>query len=187
MKLNPTASQTVGPYLHIGLTDRHSVGSIAGESTMGQRILLHCRVVDSTGQPVPDAMFELWQADAEGHYSHPDDPHPNSAFRGFGRLATDPEGACIFETIRPGRVPAPDGRLQAPHINVSVFARGLLKRLATRIYFAQEPSNETDPILSLVPKARRSTLMAQQDPHNPANWHFEVRLRGERETAFFDI
>ena len=187
MKLTPTASQTAGPYLHIGLTARHSVGSIPGTSTPGPRIRLQCRVIDSNGQPVPDAMIELWQADAEGHYTHPDDPHPNSAFGGFGRLATNPEGVCIFETIRPGRVPASDGRLQAPHISVLVFARGLLKKLATRIYFAQEASNETDPILSLVPKARRSTLMAQQDPHDPTTWHFEVRLRGQRETVFFDI
>jgi protocatechuate 3,4-dioxygenase alpha subunit len=187
MKLTPTASQTVGPYLHIGLTDRHSVGSIAGDRTVGQRIRLRCRVFDSKGQPVPDAMLELWQADAEGHYSHRDDPRPNPGFGGFGRLATNTEGACTFETIRPGRVAAPDGRLQAPHINVSVFARGLLKRLATRIYFEQEPANETDPILSLVPKARRLTLMAQQDPRDPATWHFEVRLRGEGETVFFDI
>ena len=128
MKLTPTASQTAGPYLHIGLTARHSVSSIPGTSTPGPRIRLQCRVIDSNGQPVPDAMIELWQADAEGHYTHPDDPHPNSAFGGFGRLATNPEGVCIFETIRPGRVPASDGRLQAPHISVLVFARGLLKK-----------------------------------------------------------
>jgi protocatechuate 3,4-dioxygenase alpha subunit len=187
MKLTPTASQTVGPYLHLGLTDRHSLGRVAPDPSVGPRIRLHCRVLDCNGLPVPDAMLELWQADAQGHYSHPEDPKPNAGFRGFGRLPTNAEGTCVFETIRPGRVPAPDGRLQAPHINISVFARGLLKRLATRIYFAEEPSNETDPILSLVPKGRLPTLLAQQDLHDPATWNFEVRLRGDRETVFFDI
>ena len=187
MKLIPTASQTVGPFFHLGLTDRRNLGKIAADDTPGQHIWLHCRVLDGDGQPVPDAMIELWQADSEGHYSHPENPAANGAFRGFGRLPTDEEGTCVFETIRPGRVPASDGRFQAPHINVSVFARGLLKRLATRIYFAQEPSNEADPILSLVPTDRRSTLMARPDPHDSATWRFQVRLRGERETVFFDV
>lgn len=187
MKLIPTASQTVGPYLHLGLTDHHSQGKLPGDATPGTRIHLHCTVLDSDGVPVPDAMVEIWQADAAGHYAHPDDPEPSRGFRGFGRLPTDKDGRCAFETIKPGRVPAPDGCLQAPHINVSVFARGLLRRLATRIYFAQDAANGDDPILSLVPVERRATLLAQPQAANPDAWIFTIRLRGDGETVFFDV
>lgn len=187
MKFQPTPSQTVGPFFHLGLTDGESVGEIAGKSVAGEHIRLRCRVLDGDGHPVPDAMIELWQADSEGHYRHPEDPGPNSAYLGFGRLPTDEHGTCTFETIKPGPIPAPDGPTQAPHINVSVFARGLLKRLATRIYFAQERLNKEDPILALIPESRRHTLLAKRDEGEPNLWNFAVRLRGEDETVFFDI
>ena len=132
---------------------------------------LACRVLDGDGAPVNDAMIELWQADADGGYGL------------FGRLATKDDGACVFETIRPGR----DRMLQAPHINVSIFARGLLKRAITRIYFAGDAANAEDPVFVLVPEHRRETLLARLDPSNPGRWRFEIHLCGERETVFFDI
>jgi protocatechuate 3,4-dioxygenase alpha subunit len=135
-------------------------------------------------------MIELWQANAAGKYNHPEDPQPTAAdpdCSGFGRLGTDRDGVCVFETIKPGRVPGNDGALQAPHLNVSVFARGVLKRLATRIYFAGDPANVEDPVLALVPAERRATLMARPDPSHPTDWGMDVHLSGECETVFFDI
>jgi protocatechuate 3,4-dioxygenase alpha subunit len=178
----PTPSQTAGPFLHLGLTDTRSVARVAGEGVRGERVWLTFRVLDGDGAPVPDAMIELWQADSEGEYAS-----RKATFRGFGRLATAEDGSCTFETIKPGRVPGPGDTLQAPHINVSVFSRGLLKRLSTRIYFAGESANIEDPILALVPEIRRATLFAQPDPVRDGGWIFEIRLRGENETVFFDV
>jgi len=147
-------------------------------------------VLDGDDVPVNDAMIELWQADSEGRYLHPKAGQAADAVihcTGFGRLATDELGQCVFETIKPGPVAGPDETLQAPHINVSVFARGLLKRLATRIYFAGDVANNGDPILARVPEERRATLMAQPESQDPEHWNFEIHLCGERETVFFDI
>lgn len=135
-------------------------------------------------------MIELWQANAEGKYTHPADTQKkpiDSCCSGFGRLATNEDGACVFETIKPGCVPGPEDSVQASHINVSVFARGVLKRLATRIYFAGDLTNADDPVLALVSAERRGTLMAQPDSGNPGHWIFDIHLCGERETVFFDI
>src|SRR5260221_9619631 len=167
MSLTLTPSQTVGPYLHIGLTDPRTFGQIAAEGAPGERVALTCRVFDGDSVPLPDAMIELWQADAEGRYHHPEDAPErvqDPLFRGFGRMPTNAEGSCSFQTIKPGPVPGPDGTMQAPHINVSVLGRGLLKRLATRIYFAGDRANATDPILALVPDERRNTLLAVPNP-----------------------
>lgn len=171
-------SQTVGPFFHFGLTGNTALGCLAGDDAAGERIRLHIRMLDGDGLAVSDGMIELWQANAEGNY---DDPR----FCGFGRLETDADGVCVFDTIRPGAV-APDGaaHVTAAHINISVFARGLLARLCTRIYFADDPALDADPILSLVPPARRSTLIAQREGDM---WVFEIRLQGERETVFFDL
>jgi len=161
---------------------------LASPQTKGQRIRLACRVFDGDGIPIDDGMIELWQANAQGKYNHPDDPQLKAidpAFSGFGRLATDENGVCTFETILPGRVPVNDGKLQAPHINVSVFARGILNRLATRIYFAGDPALADDPILALVPETRRKTLLAQHAGNG--EWIFEIHLCGEKETVFFDV
>ena len=188
--LTPTPSQTVGPYFHLGCTTTHSVACIAGPDAKGERVRLICRVVDGDGTPVDDAMIEIWQADADGRYNHPADSRAQGrdpACNGFGRLATDAGGICVFDTIKPGRAAGNSGTLQAPHFNVSVFARGVLKRLATRIYFANDPANNIDPILALVPEERRSTLMALSDPRHPGAWHFDVRLCGKDETVFFDV
>ncbi|MFZ0319969.1 MAG: protocatechuate 3,4-dioxygenase subunit alpha [Candidatus Sulfotelmatobacter sp.] len=185
MDLTPTPSQTVGPYLHLGLTDKWSISRVAGDGAKGERIYLTFRVLGGEAAPVPDAMIELWQADSEGNYvDHADN---TAAFGGFGRLATGEDGTCTFETIKPGCVPGPGDTPQAPHINVSILGRGILKRLSTRLYFAGEPANTTDPVLALVPENRRATLLAQPDPARTSNWTFEVRLRGEGETVFFDV
>jgi protocatechuate 3,4-dioxygenase, alpha subunit len=185
--LTPTPSQTVGPYLHLGLTDTHSIPRVAGDGTKGERVWLTFRVLDGDGVPVPDAMIELWQADSGGNYVPQESSVDGAAFRGFGRLATAEDGSCTFETIRPGCVAGPGETLQAPHINVSILGRGILKRLSTRLYFAGDPANAADPVLALVPEHRRATLLVQPDPARSGNWIFEVRLRGEGETVFFDV
>jgi protocatechuate 3,4-dioxygenase, alpha subunit len=190
MQLVPTASQTVGPFFHLGCTRTHSVSCLATQQAKGERVWLTCRVLDGDSVPVSDAMLELWQANAEGKYIHPDDPQDKPAdphCSGFGRLASDEQGSSVFETVRPGAVPGPDGTMQAPHINVSVFARGIQKRLATRIYFFGDPANVNDAVLALVPEERRATLMAQPDPQNVGSWNFTIRLCGENETVFFDV
>ena len=189
MDLVPIPSQTVGPFFHLGCTEPGSVGSLVHASTKGERIQLVCRVLDGDGVPVPDAMVEIWQADAAGHYNHPEDKPENSssAFRGHGRLATDAQGRCAFTTIMPGQVPANDGNQQASHINVSVFARGVLVRLATRIYFAGDSALLKDFVLSLVPIDRRDTLLARSAGAQSNKWHFDIHLCGEQETVFFDV
>ena len=134
-------------------------------------------------------MVEIWQADSQGHYAHPADGRPvaSNSFRGFGRCPTDKEGGYAFATVKPGSVPGPSGSTQAPHINVGICARGMLKRLFTRIYFAGDPANASDPILALVPPERRGTLMANPDPKSPNVWHFDIRIQGGAdETVFFD-
>ncbi len=186
MDLIPTPSQTVGPYLHLGLTDRRSISCVASEGVKGERVEITFRVLDGDGAPVPDAMIELWQADSEGNYTNHSDSI-DATFCGFGRQATAEDGSCTFETIMPGRVPGPGHTLQSPHINVSVLGRGLLKRLSTRLYFAGEAANADDPILALVPDDRRATLFAQCDPVRRGGWMFEIRLRGVGETVFFDV
>ena len=190
MDLVPIPSQTVGPYFHLGLTTDRSVGCLAGPEAKGERTWVTFRVLDGEGAPVSDAMLEVWQANADGKYHHPEDTQEKAldpAFRGFGRLATDESGVCVFETVKPGRVPGRDRTLQAPHLNVLVFARGILKHLPTRVYFADDPANEEDPVLALVPKDRRKTLLAVPDPPRPGGWRFEIHLQGERETVFFDV
>ena len=190
MNFTPTPSQTAGPFLHIGLTDKRSVTRIAPPGTKGERVHLKCRVVDIDGTPINDAMIEIWQADAEGKYNHPDDPQGTAAdanFHGFGRAASDEHGNCEFETIKPGPVQGPGDSVQAPHLNVAVFGRGILLQLHTRIYFAGDPANDRDPVLALVPEDRRGTLLAQPDAAQTGTWNFEFRMRGERETVFFDI
>ncbi len=190
MKLIPTASQTVGPFFNFALTTNAELGKLARDGAQGKPIRLSIRVIDGGGQPAPgDAMIELWQSDAHGRYAHSRDPRAAQAdpnFSGFGRLETDANGVCTFETVRPGA--SSEG--VAPHINVIVFARGLLKHLYTRIYFADDPANATDPVLALVPEDRRATLLARGESSARGEcieWSFEIRLQGENETVFFDL
>jgi protocatechuate 3,4-dioxygenase alpha subunit len=195
MDLTPTPSQTVGPFFHLGCTETHAVSCLAGPEAKGERLRLTCRLFDGEGAPIPDAMIEIWQADSEGRYNHPADPRSGVTdphCTGYGRLATNKDGCCVFETIKPGRVSTDAGALQAPHLNVSVFARGVLKRLATRIYFAGDTATGECPILALVPEERRGTLMAHPDAHTPdpdtpGDWRFDIHLCGANETVFFDV
>jgi protocatechuate 3,4-dioxygenase, alpha subunit len=186
-----TPSQTVGPFFHFCLThEQCCVRSIAGPQARGERVLLTVRVLDGNGEAVPDAIIEIWQANSEGKYNHPDDTQAKaieSGFLGFGRMGTEENGSCEFETIRPGRVPGAGNIAQAPHLNVAVFGRGMLKQLYTRIYFAGDAANQEDPVLSLVPADRRATLMAYPDATRPGGWRFDVKLQGEGETVFFDV
>jgi protocatechuate 3,4-dioxygenase alpha subunit len=182
-----TPSQTVGPYLHIGLDTEPRHGIMIGPDTPGERIAVRIRVLDGAGAPLPDALIELWQADAAGTYRDRADREPSDpgeAFRGWGRRATDADGWCQFDTIKPGPVETADGRRQAPHINVCLFARGLLRHVFTRFYFAGDALLSGDPVLALVPDGRRQTLLAQ-----PADglWLFEIHLQGQAETVFFDL
>ncbi len=188
--LYATASQTVGPYLHIGLCGLYTADLTANAPELaGRRIVIEGRVVDGKGEPVPDGMVEIWQANPAGRYRHADDARdlPLAAgFTGFGRVATEPDGSFRFVTVKPGAVPGPDGRSQAPHIVVSVFMRGLLKHVSTRLYFPDEAqANAGDWVLSQVPAERRQTLIARDAGSGTLHW--DVVLQGQDETVFFDI
>ena len=190
-KLVPTPSQTVGPFFHIGL-DRPDWADLTNSNPQGERVVIEGRVIDGDGVSVPDACLELWQANAAGRYAHPDDNRidrpldPN--FRGFGRVATDADGRFRFTTIRPGPVPGRGNALQAPHIAVALFARGLLKQLFTRIYFAGDPLNDTDPVLlSIDNPAHGGNAIAAPDDSNAGTWHLDIVMQGKNETVFFDI
>ena len=194
MDLGMTPSQTVGPYLAIGLpwTDGPLV---VPEGTPGA-ITITGRVLDVDGKPVPDALIETWQADPDGRFGHPDDPRGPVApavagFRGFGRCPTDDDGRYRIVTARPGPLPFPGGGVEAPHIDVSVFARGLLNRLVTRIYFPDEAeANAADPVLSGIGDPdRRASLIAVAEPGSGpvAGFRFDISLRGPHETVFFDV
>jgi len=182
-----TASETVGPFFHFGLSTDDALGSVADRTVEGEFITLTVRIVDGDAQPVPDALVEIWQVDARGNAAAASSSAPTPAFRGFGRLATREDGTCEFETIRPGRVSDGEGGLQASHINVCLFARGLLRQLHTRIYFNGDSAIEHDAVLARVPAARRHTLLATPDPQQPGRWVFDMRLQGGDETVFFDV
>ena len=206
-----TPSQTVGPFFHYGLPwkggadlveqsdmgarpelfpEEHYVLNLAPPkgAVSGEVITLEGMVYDAAGKPVPDAMIEMWQANAAGRYASPDDHRTDIAldegFIGFGRASTSEEGLYRFKTILPGSVPGPGNSQQAPHIAISVFGRGIIKRLATRAYFEGQTANAADPILALVPTERRDTLIARKID---GAWRFDIILQGERETVFFDI
>jgi protocatechuate 3,4-dioxygenase alpha subunit len=178
------SSQTIGPFFHVGPGASDRCGALAAPGVPGERIRLRVQVIDGDGAPVNDALVELQQADASGSYpaapAGPADPPP--AFSGFGRLATSEDGACCFETIRPG-VSSPDA---AAHITICLFMRGLLRHLVTRAYFAGDAALDRDAILALVPRDRRATLLARPSGDG-VTWDFVVRLQGERETVFFDV
>jgi protocatechuate 3,4-dioxygenase alpha subunit len=184
-----TASQTVGPFFSFSLTAK-PVGQMRQPQTVGEPVRLVIRLFDGEEAPIPDGIIELWQADAAGKYDHPEDKQQqavDATFCGFGRMGTDQNGTCVFETIRPGRVPGSTETRQAPHVNVIVLARGMLLPLFTRIYFADEPTNKDDAALLEVPEDRRSTLLAHPDTSVPGTWNFDIRLCGDCETVFFDL
>ena len=188
--MKQTPSQTVGPFYSIGLTDRE-MNTLVCDSTQGERIRIEGQVFDGDGKPVPDAMIEIWQANAYGRYNHPEDKQEkplDGSFTGWGRSGTDPSGRYFFDTIKPGPVPASEASVQAPHINMTVFARGMLVHAFTRIYFSDEPANESDPILNLINKKWRQTLIAaRQEKNGKTIYRFDIRLQGENETVFLDV
>ncbi len=194
MSLVATTSQTVGPYLRIGLAPRDRA-DVAFDDRTDQpgRIAFEGRVFDGDGAPLPDGMIELWQADAAGRYMHAHDlrsgaPEDGRSASGFGRLPTGPDGGFRFTTVKPGRVPAPDGSLQAPHLVVACFARGLLKHLSTRVYFDDEAdANAEDFVLRQVPAARRATLVARKKGADRYTWTLVMQGPPDRETVFFAL
>lgn len=207
-----TPSQTVGPFFHYGLPWKGGADLI-GQSDMGARpdlfgeahyvlnlsaptgtpegevIDIAGQVFDANGDVILDAMIEIWQANAAGRYASRDDPRGDVPldphFIGFGRASVDADGIYRFRTIRPGCVPGPGNTLQAPHLAVSVFGRGVIKRLATRLYFADGEGNADDPVLSVVPPERRDTLIAKR--RDDGRWWFDVHLQGDAETVFFAL
>jgi protocatechuate 3,4-dioxygenase alpha subunit len=188
-RLTPTPSQTIGPYYAIGLDWLIDI-DLAKHATQGERIVVSGRVVDGDGAPIPDAILEIWQADANGRYAHAEDKQDkprDAGFKGYGRIPTDADGRFRFTTIKPGAVPGPGNSLQAPHILVALSMRGLLRQLYTRIYFSDEAAaNAADPILGLVDEpARRVTLVAQR-ADGTAEYRWNICMQGGDETVFFD-
>jgi protocatechuate 3,4-dioxygenase alpha subunit len=192
MELKQTPSQTVGPFFQFGLLAKGGENVMVNEQTKGQRIILHGHVIDGEGNPINDAMIELWQADAQGIFNHPDDPRchlvdPN--FRGFGRSGTsNPELEYSFKTIKPGPVPLQGEQAQAPHLNMRVFARGMLVHLITRVYFSDEDANSSDPILNSVedPERRKTLIAVREDVQDAPTYRMDIHLQGEGETVFFN-
>lgn len=176
-----TASQTAGPYWHMidfpEWADLLRPGGPNAE-VRGERITLTGRITDGAGEPVVDALVEIWQAGPDGRYEE--------GFHGFGRCATDADGAYRFATLKPGPVPGLGNATQAPHVTVAIFARGLMNHITTRAYFEGEALNASDPVLNLVADpARRRTMIAQ--PAGPGTWRLDIRLQGEDETVFLEI
>jgi protocatechuate 3,4-dioxygenase alpha subunit len=200
-----TPSQTVGPFFAYGLTPKgrcqwdpngqyswkQTVGdNLVTPDASGQRIHIEGRVLDGDGKAINDAMIEIWQADAQGRYASPRDDRarPNTQFKGFGRSATDKEGVYGFDTIKPGPVPGPNGKQQAPHIVVCIFSRGMLRQIYTRLYFSDEAANASDPVLGIVAAERRGTLIAHKEMRGGQPvYRFDIRVQGDNETVFFDI
>jgi protocatechuate 3,4-dioxygenase alpha subunit len=191
LALKHSPSQTVGPYFSMCLSG-------AGQNALvpvsdAHRIRVVARVYDADREPIDDALLEIWQANALGRYRHPADDREEipltPGFRGFGRVTAEPGTLeYVFDTVKPGRVPAPDGTLQAPHIGIIVQGRGMLRPLFTRLYFADEPSaNDQDFVLARVPPERRASLMAEPLAEvAPPTYRFVVKLQGTDETVFFD-
>jgi protocatechuate 3,4-dioxygenase alpha subunit len=188
MTIKATAWQTVGPFFSIGMAPRYCA-ELAGAAVVGERIAIAGRVFDGDGAPIPDAVLEIWQADAQGRYAHPEDTEErvlDAGFLGHGRVATDERGGFAFTTIKPGAVSF-GGSVQAPHLLAGLMMRGLLRRLTTRIYFANEDLNARDEILRLVEPQRRKTLIAQPAGEGGGHFHWDIHMQGEAETVFFEF
>ena len=200
-----TPSQTIGPFFAYGLTPNNrcdwkpsdiydwkdTVGTnLVTPDASGTRIRIEGRITDGDGAPINDAMIEIWQADSQGRYASLRDTRarPNAMFKGFGRSATDKDGVFSFDTIKPGSVPGPNNKPQAPHIVFCIYSRGMLRQVYTRLYFSDEAANGSDPILALVPADRRGTLIAHKQPASgQAVYRFDIHMQGDSETVFFDI
>lgn len=187
-----TASQTIGPFFREAL-ERPAWSDLTRAGARGESVRIEGVVYDGERAPVPDALLELWQPDAAGRFAHRDDPRPDPpdpCFRGFGRACTDAGGRFAFRTVVPGAVPAPGGGVQAPHANLSIFARGLLKRLVTRIYFSDRAAqNARDPLLAAIAdEARRRTLIAERsEVAGVVAYRFDIVLQGDGETVFLAV
>ena len=189
MSLPATTWQTVGPFFSIGLS-RLSQADLAVPHVQGNHIKVQGRMFDGDLRPIPDALIEIWQANAHGKYAHPDDKQDKpleQGFSGYGRIPTDDEGRFQFSTIKPGAVPGPTGRLQAPHLVVGLIMRGLLKRLCTRIYFPDESSNNDDTILQSIPPPRRETLLLRASAEQSGLFNWDIHTQGQDETVFFEF
>ena len=188
--LGVTPSQTVGPFFAPALL-RDVQNILTNDSTAGERVRIEGRVFDGAGSVVPDALIEIWQANSHGRFNHPRDQRDlplDPEFGGYGRSGTDDDGVYWFETIKPGPVPYEGDQLQAPHLSVIVHARGMLNHAQTRLYFEGEAANATDPILSLVPAARRPTLIARrEEADGKVTYRLDIVLQGRDETVFFNI
>jgi protocatechuate 3,4-dioxygenase alpha subunit len=192
-----TPSQTVGPYFKYGLTPGDSyqwnnafTNDLVTPHVSGDRLRIVGRVFDGDGKAIPDSMLEIWQADGQGRFADRQDTRttPNTSFVGFGRCGTSPDGGYSFHTIKPGTVPGPANKPQAPHVLLAIYARGMTRQLVTRIYFEDEAENAADPILALVPADRRPTLIARREQSvGDAVFRFDVHLQGNKETVFFDV
>jgi protocatechuate 3,4-dioxygenase alpha subunit len=179
-----TPAQTAGPFLHIGMLWPDGPNAVADDDPAA--IVLTGRIVDGAGDPVADALVETWQADAEGRFASDEDPRGRASggFRGWARSAADDDGRWRIVTVKPGTVPGPDGSIQAPHVDCTIHARGLLRHLFTRIYFADErEANAADPVLGAVDGDRRATLLATP---TDGGYELDIRLQGDRATVFFD-
>jgi protocatechuate 3,4-dioxygenase alpha subunit len=205
--LGQTPGQTLGPFFHQGLLRTRAVFQVPGlcndasdvfdhvlvePATAGERIAIEGVVHDGLGQPIGDALIELWQANAHGRYAHELDTSGREidpAFRGYGRAATDAKGGFTFRTVKPGAVAGPGGSVQAPHLNLVLGARGMPRHAFTRVYFAGDAELVQDPVLSLVPERRRPTLIAQASGQRDGAtvYRFDIHLQGENETVFFEI
>jgi protocatechuate 3,4-dioxygenase alpha subunit len=186
----PTPSQTVGPFFAFGLTEPWPEGHNAVEPYHADAIEVFGHVIDGRGEPLPDAILEIWQADPNGRFNHPDDPRGAAVyegFTGFARCGTDSEGRWAVRTLKPGPLPAAEGDGdQAPHIVLTIMARGMLRQLTTRIYFSDEAAaNATDPVLQSLPGDARETLVAEHV--DGRGYRFDVVLQGDGETAFFEL
>ncbi len=183
-----TPSQTVGPFFSIGFSWLERA-NLSAETALGTRVAFRGQVIDGAGQPVPDAVLEIWQADGNGCYQYPEaggEFATAGPFSGFRRVPVDDGGEFRFSTFKPGSSRGPNGTVQAPHLVISIFTRGLLRRLITRIYFPGDPMNESDPVLALVPRTRRHTLIAKPESASGETLVWDVHLQGDDETVFFD-
>ena len=201
--LRETASQTAGPYVHIGLAPRATgidvfekafSNVLAGPGTRGERIRIEGRVIHGSGTPVRDVLLELWQANADGKYNHPADRQDkplDAEFRGWGRACSDfATGVYTFDTVKPGPVEGRGGSLMAPHVSLWIIARGINLALSTRMYFSdEEAANANDPVLNLIEwEVRRKTLIGQREVRDgQVVYRFDIRLQGPEETVFFDV
>lgn len=184
----PTASQTVGPFFSIGMCQQKLNNLVPADLSAGAEVVtVRGRILDGEGNGVPDAILEIWRADANGKYAGAESEcDSNGVPSGFARISTNERGEFEFQTLKPGKIAGNTGEIHAPHLAMLIFMRGLLRHLVTRIYFPDEPANERDPVLKAVPPERRGALIAKQSSANKNELRWDVCLQGDAETVFFE-